>query len=168
MKLPKPSRSIFLLAALCLATSCGKSKSDEAVVDHHPTHIDHQECAACGMVVREQPSPRAQLIHRDGTHLHFCSVSDMLTYLDAPSSHGDAVSLYVESLDNVSDPIVNQTEELPWIPAKESSYVIGVKKQRIMGRPILSYSTKEFADKAAKATSGSVVDWKGLRSSQPR
>ncbi len=153
---------ILLILSLALA-GCSSNKEAAGAQERHAQDLEHKECAACGMTVREQPAPRGQLIHRDGTQLYFCSISDMLTYLTAPSPHGAAVTLFVESLDKVLDPLVPATEQLPWLDAKSASYVIGVDKNMVMGRPVLSYSSAEHAQDIATRHGGSVVTWKQLQ-----
>ena len=120
------------------------------------------ECAACGMVVREQPAPRAQLIHRDGTRAHFCSVGDMLTYHDAPSPHGKPVRTFVE----VSEPGAGaalSAAPLPWQPAESAKYVLGVPRAGVMGLPTLAYADEPAARSAAQTLGGSVADWASVR-----
>lgn len=153
---------ILLILSLALL-GCSSNKEAAGAQEHHAQDLEHKECAACGMTVRDQPAPRGQLIHRDGTQLYFCSISDMVTYLAAPSPHGAAVTLYVESLDKVLDPMAPATEQLPWLDAKTASYVIGVEKKMIMGRPILSYSNSEQAQDIATRHGGTVVSWQDLQ-----
>ena len=107
-------------------------------------------------------APRGQLVHRDNTRLFFCSASDMLTYLAAPSPHGSAVALFVESMDQVADPLVLNVEPQPWIDATQASYVVGFEKT-VMGDPILAYTTPAQAQAQAGRLSAQMMTWTELR-----
>ena len=88
------------------------------------------------MIVREQPSPRAQLVHADGTRVYFCAVADLLTYLQAPSPHGAAEAIFVEANDaGAEDPVAHDTARRPWIPAADARFVAGIQRPRVMGEP---------------------------------
>ena len=155
-----------LFIAALLVSSAAACKSKEGVShsskDHSAEKMEAHECASCGMIVRDQPAPRGQLIHRDNTRLYFCSASDMLTYLTAPSPHGSAVSLFVESMDQVPDPLVLDIEPQPWIDATRASYVVGFEKV-VMGDPILAYTTQAQAQAQASRLSAQVMTWTELR-----
>ena len=153
-----------LVVALLILVSAGCSSKETATdkSSHAAETLQAQECAACGMIVRDQPAPRGQLVHRDGTRLFFCSVSDMLTYLEAPSPHGKAVALFVESMDRIADPIIHNTEAGPWIDATHSSYVVGFEKE-VMGDPILAYTTSAQAQAQASRLSAKALTWTELQ-----
>ncbi len=157
------SRALWT-APLCavLLAGCG-SKVDAVAVSQTPDPITTQECDACGMVVIEQPAPRGQVIYRDGTHAHFCSLGDMLVALDARSPHGSAQHVYVEALPADLDPAAFSTGAQPWIPAAEATYVSGVVRERVMGAPLLSYRDPTVAASVAAAHHGTVVTWDALR-----
>ncbi len=157
----------LLLAALLLASSvgtvaCSSKKAASQSAAHQAEDMQGHECAACGMIVRDQPAPRGQLVHNDGTRLFFCSVSDMITYLEAPSPHGKAVAIFAESMDQDSDPLAANVKPQPWLDATTASYVVGFEKQ-VMGDPILSYSTDANATAKTSQISDEVMDWKALR-----
>ncbi len=142
--------------------ACESKKAVTESVHQGAEELAGHECAACGMTVRDQPAPRGQLVHRDNTRLFFCSLSDMITYLEAPSPHGKAVQIYAESMDSVTDPVAPNTELRPWIDATTATYVVGFEK-RVMGDPILSYSTALEAEGQARRISGQVKSWNDLR-----
>lgn len=153
-----------VVAALVLiGAGCSRGGSSAGEVDVHAEHIDGQECGACGMIVREQSSARAQLVHRDGTRHFFCSIGDLLAYLEAPSPHGAVRATYVEALDPGADPREFSVEPRPWVSAESAHFVTGVAKPRVMGRPVLVYETAEQARAAATQYGGTVVPWHDLR-----
>ena len=156
-------RTITIFLLLLTLAACDSAATTEAI-DTEPVNFDGHECAACGMIVRDQPAPRGQLVHRDGTRHYFCSVSDMLTYLRAPSPHGDAVAIYAEQVDPETEPYAWGNEQLPWVDVTSATYVLGVKNPRIMGKPILVYDAPAAADSVARRlNNGRTVDWTGLK-----
>lgn len=153
--------------ALVLLCSC-KSEKTAQVQDLMPHAIDDHECASCGMLVREQPAPRGQLVHRDGERLFFCSVSDMVTYLEAPSPHGAVLESFVETLDSGDDPMLPAIAPRPWEKSKNAQFVVGVDKPGVMGRPVLVYPSAEQASAIATKHSGTQADWQKLKDSAQR
>ena len=157
----------LLTAALvvCLASiSCkGKKETDGASKSTaSAAHIGLAECSACKMVVREQSAPRGQVVHRDGTRAHFCSLGDLVHYLEAPSPHGRATGIFVEALESTFDPTITDTKERPWVAADSATYVVGVKRKRIMGPAVLSYRQRSQGESAAKKHDGKLTTWPEL------
>lgn len=154
----------LLLAALLVisAAGCKSKKSDTQSTSHAAESLEGQECAACGMTVRDQPAPRGQVIHRDDTRMFFCSVSDMLTYLEAPSPHGSAVALFVESMAQDEDPLIHHLQPHPWIDATKASYVVGFDKE-VMGDPILAYESTKQSEAQASRLSAQAMTWTELK-----
>ena len=146
---------IALKAWICCFVAlagCGKSR-DAGSDPKGPISaeaIGPQECAACGMVVREQPAPRAQLRHRDGTRAFFCSIGDLVQYQQAPSRHGKVTDTFVEVLPVDVDPETPDMKPRPWLPAAKVHYLLGAKRRGIMGPPVLSFATRVDADAARK------------------
>ncbi len=157
------TRAALLMAcAISVSLGCGAEETAEPV-DSSARDFEDQECAACGMIVREQPSPRGQQVHRDGTRVYACSIADLHAYAAAPSSHGEAIATYVEVLPVDADPAASSTEARPWVPAEDASFVLGVERNNVMGRPVLAYATRADAESAAERLGGRVVDYAGLQ-----
>ena len=116
------------------------------------------------MVVREQPAPRGQVVHRDGTRRHFCSVDDLRQYVHAPSRHGKVVEVYLEALDPKASVAEHATHEHSWVSAEEAHLVRGVARQGIMGEPVLVYSTAAEAKEAAARAGGESATWEAFKS----
>ncbi len=156
------ARTVMVLLALGLA-ACDKQPTDA----NNPqgtaaVAIGAAECVACGMVVREQPAPRGQVVHADGKRAHLCSIGDLVQYLAEPSPHGKPSAIYVEVLAPEQDPKKNSTEQRPWVPAESAGYVVGVERKGIMGKPVLAYPSAEIAATAASAHSGQQRKWSDL------
>lgn len=140
--------------------ACSSAKTETAALD--PVEIGLAECAVCGMVVREQPAPRAQVVHRDGERAHLCSIGDLRAYLAAPSPHGRTTAVWVEALPTGLAPADIGTALRPWQPAELAHYVLGVPRSGVMGEPVLSYGNSWEAEEEATRLSGRVVPWAEL------
>ena len=152
------------LTSLLLIPACqDKANTDAVASAASAAPMGAAECAACKMVVREQPAPRAQAVHRDGTRVHLCSIGDLVQYLASPSPHGSAIAIFVEALEGDFDPKGSDTKERPWVAAESASYVVGVDRERIMGPAVLSHKDRVLAERAAQAHGGKVSDWAELQ-----
>lgn len=158
-----PSPLVLLLSLFAL-TGCNKEQAaTESAAKLTAEPFGAAECAACGMVVSEQPSPRAQIVHRDGHHAHFCSVSDMLSYHDAPSPHGKPAAVFIETLAADARAAVLDKALRPWAPAAKLHYVVGIKRPNTMGAPVLAFESAAAAAASAKREGGRVADWATLK-----
>ncbi len=149
----------FIGLVLLLTPSACSGERQEASAAHRPEPIGVSECASCGMIVREQPSPRGQLVHRDGTRAFFCSIGDLIAYAEAPSSHGRIEQTWVEALAPDVDPAANDLEEERWVEASSAGFVLGVERDLIMGEPVLSFASASEAQAAAARLGGRAVSW---------
>lgn len=147
---------------LLMMVACGSSDEAAANVDTSPQPIAEHECAACGMILREQPAPRAELVHRDGTRAYFCSIADLVTYLKAPSPHGQPAAIYVEVMGDDATPADLSTETKPLRPAEDVSFVYGGMARPVMGEPVLTFTTRAAADRAAERLHAHATDLAGL------
>lgn len=153
-----------LLAAILFALACGPREQGAGDASDAPVAIDDQEDAVCGMLVREQSAPRAQLVHRDGERAFFCSIGDLLVHLSAPSPHGPARAVFVEAMRADEDPAATHTGPHPWLPAEDAAYVVGVERSGVMGAPVLVYADASVArGVAADRPEAQVLDFEGLQ-----
>lgn len=140
--------------------ACNRSGSkDSAAAAASAAPIGISECAACGMVVREQPAPRGQVVHRDGTRVFLCSIGDLVQYLQSPSPHGSATDVFVEALGADDDPTAVDSRERSFIRADSASYVVGIKRPNVMGRPVLVYESEVSAAKARALPGAQPMTW---------
>jgi nitrous oxide reductase accessory protein NosL len=147
-----------LLVACSPATEEGRGDSREAVA------LADQEDAVCGMLVREQSAPRAQVLYRDDERFFFCSMDDLLVHLSAPSPHGRVQAIFVEVMDPDEDPARSHTAPHPWLPADRIVYVVGIPRRGIMGEPVLTYRDEASARRAMRGHEGaSALDLEGLK-----
>lgn len=159
----RPLRSITWGSAfmVMVAAGCGDDAVNEAA-ETGAVSFEHHECAACGMIVREQPAPRGQLIHRDGTRAFFCAISDLAVYVGAPSPHGVPTSIYVEVMSADAAPEELSTDEVAWSAVDDVSFVVGEFERPVMGVPVLTFSTDEEGSAAAARLDGKAIRWEGL------
>ena len=144
--------------ALLLLIGCGSTQTTDPTA-LQAQEIELAECAVCGMVVGEQPSPRAQLAYRDGTHAFTCSLEEIRALATAPDARGKPVSVWVESLPQPFDVSEYSTEPLPWLNADEAHYVFGAERPRVMGVPVLSFADAAIAKDVAKQLNTTPVAW---------
>lgn len=158
-------RSYVLLLSLSLAglapmlLGCGGEEGPGAGATAAPEPIADHDCGACGMIVREQPSPRAQVVHRDGTHVWFCSIADVVAYLGSPSGHGRIEQIWVETLAADADPAADDVADRPWAHASDAAFVLGVERERVMGAAVLAFATRADADAAASRLGARAASW---------
>ncbi len=147
-----------------LLLGCGSRAEQGGAAPVQAVDPGGAECAVCGMVVREQPAPRGQVVHRDGTHAFVCSLGDLRAYLQTPGPRGEPVATYVEGLPDGADLHLLDTDPQPWIPAEDAHYVVGFARPSVMGLPIGSFASERGAALAASALSGHQATWDALRS----
>lgn len=143
---------------------CDRAAERGPTAAHAPAPIADQEGAVCGMVVRDQSAPRAQVVHRDGTRAFLCSIGDLLAYLQVPSPHGAAEAVLVEVMAADEDPLEAHTGPHPWLPAAQAVFLVGIERRGIMGEPVLVYRDLETAARVARGTSAQALDFAALRS----
>ncbi|NOY92491.1 MAG: hypothetical protein GXP55_14960 [Deltaproteobacteria bacterium] len=155
-------------SALFLIAACGSKQADQAPVNTESVPIAEHECSTCGMILREQPAPRAELVHRDGERAFFCSIADLVTYLEAPSPHGHPVAIYVEVMADDATPDDLSTDAKPMRPADQVSFVYGELHRPVMGEPVLTFATGAAAQRAAERLHAQVTDFEGVKAALSR
>jgi nitrous oxide reductase accessory protein NosL len=162
MKLSRLKLSLSLVLTSIVMTACGGHDPAIPSGPAQPEPIAEHDCAACGMIVREQPSPRGQVVHHDGEHAWFCSIGDLVAYLGAPSPHGRVVEVWVETQPADVDPGANDVSERPWAQAAGAFFVLGIERERVMGAGVLAFASESDARAAAARLGGRMVRWDEL------
>ena len=153
-----------VLVLLILLVGCSRESPSPSVDSDLSTRdADVAVCIACGMVVREQPAPRGQVVHRDGTRVFLCSLGDLLRYLDIPSPHGKPQAIYAECLAPNHALEDLDRRSMPWHPVAELSFVIDIDRPGVMGAPVMTYQTREAAERAAITFHGEAVSFTQLQ-----
>ncbi len=160
----KRSISSLLVFAflLVIGVACGPEGRPATASIAKPLAIGHSECAVCGMTVADQPSPRAQVLHRDGKRRFFCSLGDLRAYVQAPSPLGQVIRIWVETLPTDFDPAKMDLAPRSWIDAEEARFVVGIVRPGIMGRPVLSFANEAEAADLAGRLGARIATWKEL------
>ncbi len=156
-------KKLLVLSILALAACQPKPTSSDAGKEITAVNADTETCSACGMVVREQPSPRGQVVHRDGSREFFCSIDDLVQYLDVPSPRGKPVKVFTEIMSDDHDIEDLSVAWRPWGEAADIFFVTGIDRGGVMGAPAMTYRTQTAAEKAAKELGGMVVGLEQLR-----
>ncbi len=153
---------ILLCWALAALVGCDDDAPEATAAAAEAVSFEHHECAACGMIVRDQPAPRGQLVHRDGTRVFFCAISDLVTYVGAPSPHGEPSAIWVETLEADATPDRLTTDEQRWSTAQDASFVVGDFSRPVMGRPVLTFADRSIGASAASRLDGRELSWSEL------
>ena len=155
---------LSIFAAITLAGCPAGDGARDAASSDGPQSLAGTEGAVCGMFVSEQPAPRAQVLHRDGTRLFLCGITDLLVHLDARSPHGEPVDIYVEAMEIDEDPREIQLGEHEWIRAEDALYRIGDERpQLIMGEPVMVYRDRTTAENAISHGPTEILDFEELK-----
>ncbi len=155
--------ALAMLCGLTLLLACGVPDAQQTDLSYQAEALAEQECAVCGMSVRDQSAPRTQVVHRDGTRFFLCSIGDLMVHLSSPSPHGRAAGIFVEVMEPDEDLALSLTDRHPWARAADAFHVVGVERTRIMGRPVLAYSDRSSANAVASRYPGArVVDFADL------
>jgi len=153
------------LGLVLLVTACPSNEgTDDRADAAEPQSVRGTEGAVCGMIVSEQPAPRAQVVHRDGTRLFLCGIGDLLAHLEAPSPHGRPVAIWVEAMEPDEDPREIHLGEHEWIRAEDAVYRIGDERPPIiMGEPVMTYRDRATAEQAISHGPTRLLDFEALR-----
>ena len=168
MRLPLSRRTRARLAtavatmSVAIGGGCvgGSGESIEAAPE--PAEPGTVTCELCAMVVREQPASRAQVVHRDGTRVFLCAVSELPAYVSAPSPHGKPAAVWVEALLLEDGPAPSSADSRPWIAVETAHFVVGGPVRPVMGESVLPYATAEAAASVAEACGGRTLAWPAL------
>jgi nitrous oxide reductase accessory protein NosL len=159
--------SALLAATLATLVACGKDDAGAATVTASAAPLHGESCAACGMVMDEQPAPRGQVVYSDGHHAHACSIADLLLVAQTPSPHGKVVATFVEVQDAAADPVPSDAAVQPQERGEALHFVRGVARRGVMGAPVMAFRDAARAQAAAASHRGEVVDWAKLRAEGP-
>jgi copper chaperone NosL len=151
------------MIALLLMLGCDAVLGTSAAVDLSPAALVGTECEVCGMIVSEQPSPRGQVVYRDGTRAFFCSLGEQRAALQARSPHGRPVKAHVEVVPLDFDPATTSVLPLPWVDAEKAWYVFGTERPLVMGLPVLSFPNEADATQVADRLGLRAVPWPAFR-----
>ena len=158
------TRLALAMSWLLIGLACNNASSSASNAPVSAVDFESEECAVCGMLVREQPAPRAQAIFRDATRAFVCSPAELIQLIAAPSAHGKPAALFVETVAPDVDPAqLGAAPSHAWIDAQRAWYVVGVPRSGVMGTPLLAYAERSAAERVAARFGGRVADWAASR-----
>jgi len=155
-------KNILILCILALAACKNENTTSSELKAVVAKHVETETCAACGMVVREQPAPRGQVVYRDGSREFLCAIDDLVRFLEVPSSKGKPVKIFAEVMSDDHDIANMDASTKPWVEVEQLFFVTGVERGGVMGAPALTYQTEAAAKKAAGKYNGKVVSFETL------
>ena len=154
----------LILSIILPLAACGPSEKEANTAEAPtPKNTENGTCVACGMVMREQPAPRGQVVHRDGTRAYLCSIDDLVQYLDIPSPNGKPVKIYAEIMPDAHGRLDMDVAWRPWGEVTDVFFVIGIERGAVMGDPVMTYRTEQAAGQAAREFGGTIVTFERLR-----
>ncbi len=115
------------------------------------------------MTVSEQPAPRAQVAHRRGAPVFFCSLGDLRAYLQTPTPRGEPTASWVEVLEDDFEPAAMSTAVRPWLPAGQATYVVGIDRPGVMGPAALSFESMAVAKGHLHLPGARTAPWRVVR-----
>jgi len=145
---------------------CGLGAKPEPV-SVEAQQLGDSECVVCGMIESERPSPRLQVVYRDGSHDFLCGLEDARALLAAPTPKGAPAAIWVENVPADFDWREYDTQPLAWTDATKAYYVFGAERPLVMGVPVLSYSSLELATSVADKFNTIPVSWADLMATPP-
>lgn len=128
---------LLLLFALLPLAGCERAAGPEPL-SHAPVAIeDHDECAVCGMSIRNHPGPKGQLFLVGSPQpAKFCSTVDLFIYALQPEYQDRIAQAYVHDMAATD---WAQPDDAAFTPAQEAWYVIGHGKTGAMGPTLASF-----------------------------
>jgi copper chaperone NosL len=155
-------KKILTLCLLILA-ACNQENTPSAQADSVVAkNVETETCSACGMVVREQPAPRGQVVYRDGSREFLCAIDDLVRFLEVPSPKGKPVKIFAEVMADGHNVTDMDASAKPWVEVDKLFFVTSIERGGVMGAPALTYQTEDAAKIAAAKYNGKVVTFQQL------
>ena len=154
-------KRIALLAAL-LGTLALAGCNDRETAQAPPPPVELTAAAVghyCGMNVLEHSGPKGQIILASREEpIWFSSARDTLSFTMLPEEPKDIRAIYVSDMGKA--PSWEKPGAANWIDARQSSFVIGSRKQGGMGGDeAVPFSDKAAAERFAAENGGRVVSF---------
>jgi copper chaperone NosL len=114
---------------------------------------DDTACAVDGMLLKDFPGPKAQIIYAEGKPDFFCDLMDLFSMMLSPEQKRKVAAAFVQDMGKTDwdHPRGN------WIDARTAIYVAGSKKPGSMGRTFGSFSNLQDAEAFMKTEGGRIV-----------
>jgi copper chaperone NosL len=114
---------------------------------------DDTACALDGMLLKDFPGPKAQILYAEGKPDFFCDLMDLFATVLAPEQKRHVAAMFVQDMGKTDwdHPQGN------WIDAKTALYVVGSKKAGSMGPTFGSFSDRQDAEAFMNKEGGRIV-----------
>lgn len=112
-----------------------------------------EQCQLDGMVLRDYPGPKGQILYADGSIEYFCDTIELLSLYLAPEQVRKVAGVYTQDM-------AKTDWDAPaghWIDASKAFYVQGSSRTGSMGPTFASFSTRADAEKFAGEFGGKVL-----------
>ncbi|MES2148440.1 MAG: nitrous oxide reductase accessory protein NosL [Pseudomonadota bacterium] len=110
-------------------------------------------CALDGMVLKDFPGPKAQILYAEGRPDYYCDLMELFAVLQAPEQKRKVAAIFVQDM-------AKADWEHPsghWIAARGALFVVGSKKAGSMGPTFGAFSTREAAAAFVQLEGGNIV-----------
>lgn len=146
-----------LLFLLLFITGCG-SPTDTAVHHHEPQSLsDTDECAVCGMTIKDHPGPKGQLyLVGSQQPAKFCSTVDFFIYALQPEHEHRIAMGYVHDMSGAD---WQKPDDAAFIPARDAWFVIGHELPGGMGPTLASFRDPDAAQSFIDAHGGRMLPY---------
>ncbi len=110
-------------------------------------------CALDGMVLKDFPGPKAQVLYAEGKPDFYCDLMELFAMVLAPEQKRAVAGVFVQDMGKADW----ASPSGHWIAAKTALYVVGSRKAGSMGATFASFADKLDAAAFVKAEGGTIV-----------
>jgi copper chaperone NosL len=139
------------LSLLALLAACSDAARTVAARDP----ADDAACALDGMVLKDFPGPKAQIVYQDGQIAVFCSLTELFEVLYSGESKRAIQALYVQDMGQADW----QQPRGHWIDARKALFVVGSRKMGAMGPTFGAFAQQQDAQAFSAREGGRVLQF---------
>jgi copper chaperone NosL len=110
-------------------------------------------CALDGMLLKDFPGPKAQIVYAEGKPDFFCDLMDLFSTVLVPEQKRRVAAMFVQDMGKTGW----EHPQGNWIDAKTAIYVAGSKKLGSMGTTFGSFANMQDAQAFMKTEGGKIV-----------
>ena len=136
------------VAALLLMSAC--SHAIPQAVAQEPSN--DTACALDGMMLKDFPGPKAQILYVEGKPDFFCDLMELFSTTLMPEQKRQIAAMFVQDMGKTDW----DHPSAHWIAAKTAVYVVGSKKLGSMGPTFGSFANAQDAEIFAKKEGGKI------------
>jgi len=146
-----------LLLALLLFSGCSEKSNTQA--SYSPKDLTGDEvCMLDGMILRDHPGPKGQIIFKNGEPHFFCDTKGLISTLYDPNYKVKIKQAFVQDFGNREWGSYKDN----WIDVKQAFFVMDSSRFGAMGPTLATFASRTDADNFAKEFGGSVLAFSEL------